>query len=143
MKQSANGKAFVHDFESCALKAYDDGGGVFTLAWGHVKGVKKGDTCTLAQANTWYDEDVAPAEDAVNRLVKVPLTQNQFDALVSFTFNCGEHALETSTLLRKLNAGDYDGARDQFAAWNKDNGRVVTGLTRRRAAEANLFLYRG
>ncbi len=142
MKQSAHGKSFVHDFESCELKAYLDGGGVPTIGWGHIKGVKMGDTCTLAQANAWYDEDVTGTEEAVNRLVKVPLNQNQFDALVSFTFNCGANALEHSTLLAKLNAGNYDGARDEFLRWNKDNGKVVAGLTRRRAAEANLFLYR-
>lgn len=143
MIQSEHGKSFVHDFESCELKAYLDGGGVWSIAWGHVKDVKKGDTCTLAQANTWYDEDVRETEVAVNHLVTAPITQNQFDALVSFTFNCGINALATSTLLRKLNAHDYDGARDEFPKWNKDNGKVVAGLTRRRAAEANLFLYRG
>lgn len=142
MNLSEHGKAFIHDFESCRLKAYLDGGGVWTIGWGHTKDVKKGDTCTLAQANAWYSEDTQEAVDAVNRLVKVPLTQNQFDALVSFTFNCGVEALATSTLLRKLNAKDYDGARDEFVKWNHDNGKVVAGLTRRRNAEANLFLYR-
>lgn len=143
MKQSEHGKQLVHSFESCELEAYLDGGGVPTIGWGHVKGVKMGMTCTQAQADAWYDEDTDEAEAAVNALVNVPLSQNQFDALVSFTFNCGIAALRNSTLLRVLNEGDYDGARDQFARWDHDNGKTVAGLTRRRAAEANLFLYRG
>jgi peptidoglycan hydrolase-like protein with peptidoglycan-binding domain len=84
-------------------------------------------------------EDVGRFEAAVNRLVKVPLSQGQFDALVSFSFNVGEGALADSTLLRKLNARDYKGARREFARWNKGGGRVLPGLTRRRAAEAKLF----
>jgi lysozyme len=143
VKQSEHGKQFVHSFESCKLEAYFDSGRVATIGYGHIRGVKMGDTCTQAQADAWYDEDTDEAEAAVNDLVKVPLSQNQFDALVSFTFNCGIAALRNSTLLRLLNAGDYDGARDQFGRWNHDNGVVVAGLTRRRAAEANLFLYRG
>jgi hypothetical protein len=82
---------------------------------------------------------VAVLDRAVERLVKVPLNQNQFDALVSFAYNCGEGNLGKSTLLRRLNAGDYKGAAAQFAAWNKGGGQVLKGLVRRRAAEAALF----
>ena len=85
-------------------------------------------------------KDVAVAERAVLRLISVPLTQGQFDALVSFTYNLGAQSLSTSTLLRKLNAGDYAGAADEFLRWNKAGGKVLTGLTRRREAERDLFL---
>jgi hypothetical protein len=84
-------------------------------------------------------EDVRRFENCVNDAVKVPLTQNQFDALVSFTFNVGCGALRESTLLRELNDRDYNAARREFARWNKGGGRVLPGLTRRRAAEAKLF----
>ncbi|MEG5623927.1 lysozyme, partial [Enterobacter hormaechei] len=79
-------------------------------------------------------------ESDVSRLVKVGLTQGQFDALVSFTYNLGARSLSTSTLLRKLNAGDYAGAADEFLRWNKAGGKVLNGLTRRREAERALFL---
>jgi lysozyme len=79
---------------------------------------------------------------AVSSLVKVPLNQNQFDALVSFTYNCGSGALKGSTLLRKLNNGDYDGAAAEFPRWTKGGGVVLPGLVRRRAAEMHLFLSR-
>lgn len=79
-------------------------------------------------------------ESDVSRLVKVSLTQGQFDALVSFTYNLGARSLSTSTLLRKLNAGDYAGAADEFMRWNKAGGKVLNGLTRRREAERALFL---
>jgi lysozyme len=93
----------------------------------------------MAQAAGWLRADAQEAVDAVNRLVTVPLNQSQFDALVDFVFNLGAGAFSTSTLLRLLNGGDYAGAAGQFGRWNKDNGKVVAGLTRRRAAEAKLF----
>jgi lysozyme len=87
----------------------------------------------------WLDEDLKEAEDAVNRLVKVPLTQGQFDALASFVFNLGEGQFSKSTLLKLLNAGSYDGARDQFKRWVYDNGKVQPGLVKRRMGEAERF----
>ncbi|WP_312069487.1 lysozyme, partial [Acinetobacter sp.] len=77
---------------------------------------------------------------SVNNLVKVPLSQNQFDALVSLTYNIGSTAFKNSTLLKKLNAKDYAGAADQFLRWNKGGGKVLKGLVRRREAERALFL---
>ncbi|EDH9820259.1 TPA_asm: lysozyme, partial [Salmonella enterica subsp. enterica serovar Typhimurium] len=79
-------------------------------------------------------------ENDVSRLVKVKLTQGQFDALVSFAYNLGARTLSSSTLLRKLNSGDYAGAADEFLRWNKAGGKVLNGLTRRREAERALFL---
>lgn len=98
-----------------------------------------GQTITQQQADDYLRRDVRQFERAVARQVRVPLTQGQFDALVSFAFNLGEGALAQSTLLRLLNAGDYAGAAAQFDRWNKAGGRVLPGLVRRRAAERALF----
>lgn len=140
MKLAQPGLDLIKRSEELRLKAYLDTGGVPTIGWGHTRGVRMGDTCTEGQAETYLREDTAEAVGAVNRLVKVPLTQNQFDALVSFTFNVGEGAMASSTLLRKLNAGDYRGAADQLERWVFDNGRKLGGLVTRRAAERELFL---
>ena len=138
----AAGLALLKSFEGCKLTAYPDpgtGGEPWTIGWGHTGGVKRGDTCTQAQADAWLLQDLDRFEQAVERLVSVTLTQNQFDALVSFAYNCGQGSLQTSTLLRKLLAGDYAGAQQQFSRWNRANGKEMPGLTRRRAAEAELF----
>ena len=138
----AAGLALLKSFEGCKLAAYPDpgtGGEPWTIGWGHTGGVKRGDTCTQAQADAWLLQDLDRFEQAVERLVSVTLTQNQFDALVSFAYNCGQGSLQTSTLLRKLLAGDYAGAQQQFSRWNRANGKEMPGLTRRRAAEAELF----
>lgn len=112
----------------------------WTIGWGHTYKVKPGMKITEAQAEKFFDEDTAWAQKAVNQLVTVGLTQHQFDALVSFVFNVGERAFRTSTLLRKLNAGDYQGAAEQFPRWNKQAGKVLRGLVRRRAEEMEYFL---
>lgn len=116
----------------------------WTIGWGHTQGVKPGDEISREQAQILFSEDVEWAVAAVNKKVKVGLTQNQFDALVSFVFNLGEANFASSTLLRKLNKGDYDGAAEQFPRWNKQrqNGKLVVlrGLVRRRAQEMELFL---
>lgn len=93
-----------------------------------------------ATAQRFFLEDIAWAEDAVNSKVKVGLTQNQFDALVSFVFNVGATNFSKSTLLRKLNAGDYEGAADEFHRWKHQKGKVLRGLVRRRAEESEYFL---
>jgi lysozyme len=111
-----------------------------TIGWGHTKGVKMGDSCTIMQADEWLREDCRDAENEVNRCVRAIITQNQFDALVSFVFNIGGPNFRASTLLSKLNSGDYAGAAAQFPRWNKQGGVVLNGLTRRRAQEMALFL---
>ena len=131
--------SLIKEWEGYRDKAYLDTGGVWTIGWGHTKGVKQGDVCTLKQAEQWYLEDTEHARNGVETLVKVPLTDEMREALESFTYNCGVGALASSTLLRKLNALDYEGAAQQFKRWNKDNGKVILGLTRRRAAEEALF----
>lgn len=145
MNTSQSGINLIKGFEGKRLSAYDDGVGVWTIGYGTIKypngvRVKKGDTCTDAQAESYLKNDLVKFESAINRLVKVPLNQNQFDALSSFIYNLGETNLSKSTLLRKLNAKDYKGAADQFLVWNKAGGKVLTGLVRRREAERNLFL---
>ena len=145
MKISNSGINLIKSFEGLRLKAYDDGVGVWTIGFGTIKypngiRVKAGDSCTSQQAEDYLRNDLTSFENAVNRLVKAKLNQNQFDALVSFTYNLGETNLGKSTLLKKLNAGDYQGAADQFLVWNKAGGKVMNGLTRRREAERALFL---
>lgn len=140
MKTSPNGRALIRKAEGDRLTAYYCPAGVLTIGVGHTgPDVKPGMTITQAQSDALLSADLAKFEAAVSRNVKVPLTQNQFDALVSFTYNLGEGALRSSTLLRMLNAGDYTGAAAQFARWDKAGGKVLAGLTKRRAAEAALF----
>lgn len=139
MKYSDNGYKLTKEFEGCRLLAYADGGGVWTIGHGHTKGVKKGDLITAEGAQRFLEFDVMDAVDAVNKLVKVQLTQNEFDALVDFVFNLGVGAFSTSTLLRKLNKGDFEGAVNEFLRWDHDNGKVVAGLTRRCKARKDLF----
>lgn len=126
--------------EGLRLQAYQDGGGVYTIGYGHIDGVHEGMRITEQQAEAFLAEDLATAGRWVGQLVKVPLTQNQFDALTDFVFNEGQEHLRTSTLLRLLNAGQLQAAAAQFKFWNLDAGKVEQGLVTRRAAEAALFL---
>lgn len=145
MKISNVGLSLIKGFEGKRTSAYDDGVGVWTIGFGTIKypngvRVKKGDVCTEKQAEDYLRNDLSKFEAAINKLVKVPLTQNQFDALASFTYNLGETNLSNSTLLKKLNKGDYQGAADQFLVWKKAGGKELNGLVRRREAERSLFL---
>lgn len=139
LKISQNGINLIKQFEGCKLTAYKCASGVWTIGYGHTAGVKQGQAITQAQADNYLKSDLTKYENYVNNYVKVPLNQNQFDALVSFTYNCGGGALKNSTLLKKLNAKDYTGASSEFLRWNKSKGKVLTGLTRRRKAEKALF----
>jgi lysozyme len=139
MQYSQDGLRLTESFESCRLTAYPDSKGVPTLGWGHTRGVRLGETCTQEQADAWLLEDVQEAVAAVNRLVKAPLTQSQFDALVDFTFNAGQGNFADSTMLHLLNAGDMAGAQQQFKRWDMAGGAHIAGLARRRAAEALEF----
>lgn len=141
MKCGAPGLDLVKRFEACRLKAFKPTPhDVWTIGWGHTKGVKQGDTCTQEKADAWLVEDITVAEGAVNRNVKVTLTQNQFDALCSFAYNIGEGAFKMSTLLKKLNSYDRIGAANELKRWNKQAGNVLQGLVLRRQAEKDLFL---
>lgn len=130
----------MQTWEGCKTRAYRDGGGVWTIGYGHTgPDVHKGLVWTLLQCESAYGLDIIPRERAVNRNVKVPLTQNQFDALVSFVYNVGEKAFKASTLLILLNMGKYADVPAQLRRWNKDNGVAVPGLTNRRELEVELF----
>lgn len=120
-------------------KAYRCPAGVWTIGWGCTEGVQPSSHWTVEQATSALMREIAKHEAAVNRLVKVSLYQSQFDALVSFSYNVGSGALERSTLLRKLNSGDYAGAQGEFAKWDRAGKQKLRGLAIRRAKEAELF----
>lgn len=155
MQISLAGLAAIKREEALSLVRYDDATGkalakgqavkgYATIGYGHKLGALENYwTITQAEADRLLVSDLSDAEAAVNRLVKVPLTQNQYDALVSFVFNVGGGAFSRSTLLRLLNAKDYAGAAKQFPAWRKSAGVVLQGLVKRRANEMALFLGQG
>lgn len=145
MKTSSVGINLITSFEDLELKAYLCPADVWTIGFGTTvypdgTKVKKGDTCTADQAKAYFAYDLKRFENAVNSGLTVSVNQNQFDALVSLTYNIGETAFKKSTLLAKLNKGDIKGAAEQFAVWNKGGGGVLKGLVRRRVAERELFL---
>ncbi|MEX0446033.1 lysozyme [Xenorhabdus sp. SGI246] len=143
MKISENGLRFIQQWEGLKLKAYPDpatGGFPWTMGYGHTKGVKPGQEITEQQAEAFLHDDLEPIYITIESSVKVSLTQGQFDALCSFTFNCGVGNFVRSTLLKKLNASDYKGAADEFLRWNKAAGKVLRGLNNRRASERQMFL---
>lgn len=152
MQLSENGFKIIKNFEGLRLAAYRDKAGVWTIGYGSTryhdgKRVKPGDKlANEAQANALFRNTLGQYEQAVNQFVKVPLTQNQFDALVSFTYNEGTGALEGSSLLAKLNEKDYEGAAAHFLAWDKitnpTTGEKVAchTLVQRRQEESQLFL---
>lgn len=145
-KISDKGIKLVTHFEGKHNKSYLCPANVWTIGYGHTgnvdgKPIKAGLIISDEKVIELLKEDMAEFEKAVSKLVKVPITQNQFDALVSFAFNVGSGALRTSTLLKILNSGEWDNAdiERQFLRWNKGGGRVLAGLTRRRKAEAHLW----
>lgn len=153
MRLSDAGLRFIADFEGYH-KALPDGrcqayrcqigngmdDGKWTIGFGCTEGVYGGLVWTRQQAEAAFRQELSRFEAAVTRLVTVPISQNQYDALVSFAYNCGEGALAKSSILARLNAGDPAGAARSFAPWNKSRGIVVAGLVRRRASEAAVFM---
>lgn len=139
MKTSQKGLDLIKKYEGCRLISYKCPAGVYTIGYGHTKGVKKGQKISQKRAEDFLREDIEQFENGVKKYVSAPLNQNQFDALVSFCFNCGLGAFKNSTLRKKLNAKDYTGAAKEFLRWNKSNGVVLEGLKRRRNAEKDLF----
>jgi lysozyme len=147
---SAKGAALVKSFESClqaagpgTFKPYICPAGVLTIGWGHTnhhgRSFDAGSIWTQEECDAAFLEDMHHFEQRVRNLVKVQLDQDQFDALVSFAYNCGEGNLRASTLLKKVNAGEFESAAHEFHKWNKGNGKVLAGLVRRRGCEALLF----
>lgn len=141
MEYSKAGIQLTESFEGCRLKAYQDSRGIWTIGYGHTGSVLPGETCTQAQAETWLAGDIAWAGREVNRLVHVPLTQAEFDALVDFTFNCGAGNFDHSSLLELLNHNDHVKAATEFEKWDRCAGVELPGLLRRRKAEATEFLH--
>jgi lysozyme len=142
VRLSQTGLDLIKEFEGLRLKAYSDIGGVPTIGYGTTgPDIKLGMEITKAEAEDLLRADVAAFERGVSNLVKVAINQNEFDALVSFSYNVGLNALQTSTLLRLLNANaDRAVVASEFIRWNKVGTQVVEGLTRRRKAEQALFL---
>ncbi len=132
--------ALTERFEGCKLAAYQDSVGVWTIGYGHTFGVRKGDTCTPEQAEAWLRVDLAAAQKFVNIHVQTEITQGEFDALVDFVFNLGCGSLEHSTLLRLVNARQFEAAAKEFVKWDHAGGKEVAGLLRRRQAEAAEFV---
>lgn len=141
MNISEHGLALVRRWEGLRLEAYRDVAGVWTIGYGTTdpEKARPGARITPEIATAWLREDLAVAERAVRKYVTVPLSQAQFDALVSFTYNVGAGALARSTLRRKLNAGDYDAVPAELAKWVHAGGRRVRGLINRRRDEADLW----
>ena len=145
MKTSKNGIQLIKSFEGCRLKAYKCPAGVWTIGIGHTgvvngKPITEGMTITELMAETLLAIDLQKFENAINTKVKKPLTQNEFDALVSFVFNIGIGAFTSSTMLKLLNQGNIELAAGQFDRWIYAKGKVLNGLKKRRAAEKVLFL---
>lgn len=140
MSPSDKALDLIRQFEGLRLAAYKCPAGVPTIGYGTTRGVKMGMTVTKDEAEKLLQADVTPFSDRINKLVKVKLNQNQFDALVSFVYNVGSGAFADSTMLKLINQNLLDDAANQFIRWNKANGEVLTGLTRRRMTERDLFL---
>jgi lysozyme len=139
MKISEEGKALIKKFEGCELDSYVCSAGVWTIGYGHTAGVKQGDKINQDEADHLLTEDLEEFEGYVNNAVEVALDQNQFDALVAWTFNLGPSNLKSSTMLEVLNEEKYSKVPSEMKRWNKAGGKVLEGLIRRRDAEALLF----
>lgn len=143
MKLSQRGIDLIKQFEGYSSKAYPDpatGGAPWTIGYGTTKGVKPGMVITAEQAEKMLRDDVAKFENGVSSLITAPTTQGQFDAMVSLAYNIGLGNFGKSTLLKKHNARCYTCAADQFRVWNRANGKVMNGLTKRRAAEREVYM---
>ena len=139
MKISEEGKALIKKFEGCELDSYICSGGVWTIGYGHTAGVKQGDKINQDEADHLLTGDLEEFEGYVSNAVEVALDQNQFDALVAWTFNLGPSNLKSSTMLKVLNEENYSKVPSEMKRWNKAGGKVLEGLIRRRDAEALLF----
>lgn len=145
MTTSENGRKIIEKFEGCRLEAYKDAIGIWTIGYGHTTfagepRVHEGLKITQEEADALLAKDLAIPERTVNNLVKVPLTQNQFDALVSLVYNVGPGNFRRSSVLKSLNFKDYKGAARDFRRLNMAAGKPLRALTDRRMKEAALFL---
>lgn len=141
MKVNFVGKDLIKKYEGCKLEAYKCPAGIWTIGYGHTgQDVFEGKTITQQEADNLLSKDLTRFEKFLNRIIKVPINQNQFNALASFTYNVGMGALQNSTLLKKLNNNDLIGAANEFDRWVYANGKKLEGLIKRRKEEKDLFL---
>jgi lysozyme len=144
MKTSNKVIELIKEFEGFRSEAYQDVIGVWTIGYGstRVHGLKvvKGMKCSKEEAENYLWDEISEIEPRLARLIKVNVSQGMYDALVDFCYNLGTGNLEKSTLLKNLNAKNYNGAANEFVKWNKAGGAVLAGLTRRREAERDLFI---
>ena len=139
MKISEEGLSLIKKFEGCELKAYQDSVDVWTIGYGHTKGVEDGQEITQEEAEEMLASELDEYEGYLNDLVECDLEQCQFDALVAWVYNLGPTNLRSSTMLKRLNSNDLEDVPNQIKRWNKAGGKVLNGLVRRREAEALLF----
>ena len=139
MNISQEGISLIKKFEGCELEAYKCAAGVWTIGYGHTKDVKEGNSITKEDAESMLVHELQEYCSDVDIAVKVDLKQNEFDSLVSWTYNLGPTNLNSSTMLRVLNEGKHDEVPAQMKRWNKASGQVKEGLVRRREAEALMF----
>jgi len=139
METSQDGLKLIKKFEGCELKSYQDSVGVWTIGYGHTKGVEEGQEITQEEAEEMLASELSEYEGYINDMVECDLEQHQFDALVAWVYNLGPTNLRSSTMLKRLNANDLDDVPAQIRRWNKAGGKVLAGLTRRREAEALMF----
>lgn len=138
---SPRGRSLIQKFTGLRLTAYQDPGGVWTIGYGHTgPDVTEGRTITQPEADQLLINDLVRFNNGVNALVTIRINQNQFDALVSFSYQLGLGSLQQSTLIRLLNSGNYQAAADQFPRWDRAGGKETAGLLARRNAERELFL---
>lgn len=147
ISKKVSAEKLIAKFEGLRLKAYQDTGGIWTIGYGSTKdpytgiAVKQGDQISKATALAWLQKEIEQRQVAIRKLVKVPITSNQLAAITSLAYNIGLGAFQRSTLLRLLNSkAPVQEIADQFLRWNKVNGQVIKGLTKRRELERELFL---
>ncbi len=139
MKISENGLELIKKFEGCETTAYQDSVGVWTIGFGHTKGVEEGQTCSIEDAESMLADEMDEYEGYINNMVKVDLQQHEFDALVAWVYNLGPTNLGESTMLKVLNGGQFDRVPDEMNRWTRAGGKILEGLVRRRQAESLMF----
>ena len=139
MQLSKTGIELLKHFEGCELKAYQDSVGVWTIGYGHTKGIYEGLEITQSEAEKMLQDELPEYEGYITDKVVPMLQQHEYDALVCWVYNLGPTNLSSSTLLKRLNAGEFNDVPFQMKRWDKAGGQPLLGLTRRRNAEALLF----
>ena len=139
MKISEDGLELIKKFEGCETSAYQDSVGVWTIGFGHTKGVEEGQTCSIEDAESMLADEMDEYEGYINNMVKVELQQHEFDSLVAWVYNLGPTNLSESTMLKVLNGGQFVRVRDEMNRWTRAGGEILEGLVRRRQAESLMF----